>query len=62
VFGRERLLAGLQIPISQNHSNGEDLLSGMEVMDFFEIHNLKWELQKEEENINKGAPPWKTVC
>jgi len=49
VFGRERPLAGLQIPISQNHSDAEDFISGMEVMDLFVLHNFKLELQKAEE-------------
>jgi len=54
VFGRERPLAGLPIPISQNHSDAEDFNNGMEVMDLFVLHNLELELQKEEEKFNKG--------
>jgi len=53
VFGRERPLAGLPIPITQNHPDSEDFISGMEVIDLFVLHNLKLELQKEEGNSKK---------
>jgi len=53
VFGRERPLAGLPIPISQNHSDAEDFISGMEVMDLFVLHKLKLELEREEEKFKK---------
>jgi len=46
VFKKQRPLAGLQIPISQGHSDAENFISGMEVMDLFVLHNLKLESQK----------------
>jgi len=55
VFGRERPLAGLPIPISQNHSDAEDFISGMEVMDLFVLHNLEIESQKKDENSIKKS-------
>jgi len=53
LFGRERPLAGLPTPISQIHSDAEDFISGMELMYLFVLHNLKMELQKEDEKFNK---------
>jgi len=58
VFGRERPLAGLPIPISQHHSDAEDFINGMEVVDLFVLHILKLELQKEEEKLIEGDRPW----
>jgi len=52
VFGRERPLAVLLIPISQNHSDAEDFISGMGFIEICVLHNLKMELQKEEEKFN----------
>jgi len=48
VFEREWPLAGLPVPISQNHSDAEDFISVMEVVYFFVLHNLRMELQKGE--------------
>jgi len=56
-FGRERPLAGLPISITQNHSDAEDLISGIEVMDLSVLHNLNLEFQERRENSIRGDPP-----
>jgi len=49
---------GFAISHFQTHSDGEDSIGGMGVMDIFVLHNLKLELQEQEGKSIKRETLW----